>query len=78
MSGDYLYSELTGKVIGAAYGVYNTLGPGFLEQVYERALAHEARQRGLRVERQVPIEVRYDGVPVGEYRPSPKRYPVGK
>ena len=45
----------------------NTLGHGFLEKVYENALAHELGKAGLAVRRQVPIEVRYDGIVVGEY-----------
>ncbi len=59
--------EITEKVIGAAYKVANTLGCGFLEKVYENALAHELRKLGLKVLQQQPIEVRYDGVVVGYY-----------
>ena len=60
--------ELTGKVIGAFYTVYNTLGYGFLESVYSRALAIELRRRGLRVDREVSITVYYEGEVVGRYR----------
>ncbi|MFO7959292.1 MAG: GxxExxY protein [Candidatus Brocadiia bacterium] len=67
MNTDYKHGELTEQIIGAAYDVYNGLGHGFLEKVYENALAHEAAERGLQVARQVPIEVRYDGVVVGDY-----------
>ena len=49
--------ELTGKVIGGFYAVYNTLGYGFLEAVYTRAMVLELRRRGLRVEREVWIAV---------------------
>ncbi|MBL8826014.1 MAG: GxxExxY protein [Planctomycetaceae bacterium] len=59
--------ELTEKIIGAAYQVANTLGVGFLEKVYENALGHELRKRGLRVECQRPIGVYYDGIEVGCY-----------
>ena len=62
-----LYEELTEHIIGAAYEVYNQLGFGFLESVYERALAVELRIRGLAGAFQSPIEVRYKGVAVGEY-----------
>ena len=55
------------KVIGCAYAVSNTLGTGFLEKVYENALAHELRQAGLQVDQQHEIIVHYDGVVVGEY-----------
>lgn len=67
MSADYRHSDLTEKIIGAAYEVYNALGRGFLERVYENALALELRSRGLAVEAQRPIEVRYRGEAVGEY-----------
>jgi GxxExxY protein len=60
-------NELTRVVIGRAYIVANTLGTGFLEKVYENALAYEVRKAGLHVEQQKPIKVRYDGVIVGDY-----------
>ncbi|MDD2228116.1 MAG: GxxExxY protein [Candidatus Cloacimonetes bacterium] len=60
-------NELTELIIGAFYDVYNALGYGFLERVYENALKHELKKRGLRVESQKPIKVYYDGVIVGEY-----------
>lgn len=59
--------ELTSIIIGCAMTAHSTLGPGFLESVYERALAHELRKRGLRVECQTPVEVRYDNVVVGNF-----------
>ena len=49
-------------VLDAAFAVHNALGPGLLESVYEVVLAHELRQRGLEVERQKPIGIRYDGL----------------
>jgi GxxExxY protein len=60
-------TELTEKVIGAAFEVANTLGPGFLEKVYERALVRELALRGVRAEQQVGLKVMYKGEPVGEY-----------
>lgn len=59
--------EITKKIIGCAYAVSNVLGAGFLEKVYENALAHELAKSGLRVEQQRPITVTYDGVLVGDY-----------
>ena len=59
--------ELTERVIGCAMMVSNSLGCGFLEKVYENALAHELRKHGLCVQQQIPIEVSYDGVAVGVY-----------
>ncbi len=59
--------ELTEQVIGCAMKVHSTLGPGFLESVYRKALAHELRKAGLQVECERPITVYYDGVAVGDF-----------
>ncbi len=58
---------LSERIIGCAFQVSNTLGCGFLEKVYENALAHELRKNGVQVRQQEPIKVYYDGVVVGEY-----------
>jgi len=58
---------LTSKIIDCAYRVANELGSGFLEKVYENALAHELRKAGIKVEQQHGIVVLYDGVEVGDY-----------
>ena len=55
------------QVLGAAYVVLNTLGAGFVEKVYENALAWELRRMGLNVEQQHPVAVYYEGVVVGEF-----------
>jgi len=60
-------NQITEKVIGCAYQVGNGLGSGFLEKVYENALAHEIHKAGLHVAQQHPIRVSYDGVIVGDY-----------
>ena len=60
-------NAVTEQIIGAAYQVSNSLGAGFLEKVYENALEYELRKRGRRVQQQFPINVRYDGVIVGDY-----------
>jgi len=57
---------ITGKIIGSAYTVSNSLGIGFVEKVYENALAHEIRKIGLIVEQQARLKVVYDGVMVGD------------
>jgi len=59
--------ELTGRIIGCAMKVHRTLGNGFLESVYQNALAHELKKEGLDVECEVPLRVIYDGVVVGEF-----------
>jgi GxxExxY protein len=63
----YLHSETTDKIINAFYKVYNTLGYGFLEQVYEKAMMIELKKMGLDAQRQVPIKVYYEGEIVGDY-----------
>jgi len=61
------YREITGKIIQAAYAVYDYFGFGFLEKVYENALAIELRKMGLKAEQQKPIRVYYQEHLVGEY-----------
>lgn len=63
-------NAITEKIIGCAYKVMNELGCGFLEKVYENALAHEIKKLGLKVEQQKKIKVFYDGVEVGNYEPD--------
>lgn len=60
-------NQITQKIIGCAFTVGNKLGCGFLEKVYENALAHELRRARLRVETQFKINVYYDGIVVREY-----------
>lgn len=61
------HSELTGAVIGASYKVYNELGSGFLESVYEKALVIELQELGLKVESQVSLNVKYRDKIVGNF-----------
>jgi GxxExxY protein len=61
------HSNITGQIIQAFYSVYNTLGYGFLEKVYENALVIELRRQGLVVSAQQPISVYYQNQVVGEY-----------
>ena len=60
-------NEITYKINGAIFEVNRILGPGFLEKVYENALLIEIRERGLKVENQVSINVKYKGNNVGQY-----------
>ena len=57
---------LSYKIIGCAMEVYNTLGAGLLEAAYEKALIHELELNGLSVASQVPVEMNYKGVNLGE------------
>ena len=59
--------ELIRKVIGAAYKVHNTLGTGFLESVYEKALMIELKKDGLEVKRQSKMSVIYEGEVIGDF-----------
>ena len=63
----YKHEALTEEIIKAFFKVYNTLGYGFLEKVYENALAYELRRRNLSVSQQIPITVFYETVEVGHY-----------
>ena len=58
---------ITEKIIGCCYTVATALGNGFLEKVYENALAHELKKSGFRVLQQHPVKVMYDDVEVGDY-----------
>lgn len=60
--------ELSSRVIGAAIAVHTALGPGFIESVYENALAVELTARGIRFEQQKVILIRHRDVVVGEHR----------
>jgi GxxExxY protein len=64
---ELLHKELTDEIIKTFYDVYNELGYGFLEKVYQNSLYLELRARGFRVEAQKQIKVHYNGKEVGEY-----------
>ena len=66
-SDNYKHSEITEKIIKAFFVVYNTLGYGFLERVYENAMFIELMSMDIEVERQKQIIVYYEGKEVGEY-----------
>lgn len=64
---DLLFPEESYRIKGACLRVHNELGCGFLEKVYENALAIELQKQGLTVRQQVPVQVKYEGKPVGDY-----------
>ena len=64
---EILHKDLTETIIGAYYNVYNTLGYGFLEKVYETSMAIELDEFGLEFITQHPIDVYYKGQRVGKY-----------
>ena len=59
---------ITEKIIGCAINVHKQLGPGLLESIYESALKIELNKSGLELERQKRVDVRYDGIIIGEHR----------
>ena len=61
------YKELTEKIIGCAYRVYNKMGFGYLESVYEKCMLIELRKAGFDIESQKPIRVEYEGEVVGDF-----------
>lgn len=64
---EYLHQDITSAIIKAFYKVYNTLGYGFLEKVYENAMRIELIKSNLQVEQQKNIKVYYESEPVGDY-----------
>lgn len=64
---EILHRELSYAIIGSAMEVHKTLGPGYLEAVYQKALAYEFELRGIRYEEQKPLLVSYKDRLVGEY-----------
>ena len=57
-----LYKEESYKIVGAAFKVYNWLGPGFLEAVYQEALEIEFQRQGIPYEREKELKIQYDGI----------------
>ena len=64
---EYLHQDISDKIIKAFYNVFNTLGYGFLEKVYEKAMLIELRKLGLQAQNQFPIKVYYESELIGEY-----------
>lgn len=64
----YPHSDITEKIISASFEVYNRLGPGFLESVYENAIIIAMKKRSLLVEKQKIYMIKYDNEIIGEYR----------
>lgn len=65
-----LYQDLTYKVRGLMFKVYNELGFGHKEKVYQKALCHELVKNNVRFEQEKALDVIYDGIKVGTYRPD--------
>jgi GxxExxY protein len=65
---ELVHGDLTRQIIGAFYDVYNALGQGFVEAVYQRAMPVALAARGIECQREVPLSVSYKGVNVGEFR----------
>ena len=61
------HEEITHKIIGSAYKVFNALGFGFLESVYKKAIIIELTKNNLKVEEEKPLKVYYDGQVVGDF-----------
>jgi iron complex transport system substrate-binding protein len=55
-------NDISGQIVDAAFHIHSKLGPGLLESVYEAILAKELERRGLRVERQRPVPIEFDGM----------------
>lgn len=64
---EYLHQDITKRIIRCFYNVYNELGFGFLEKVYENALCYELKKANLKCHNQYPVDVYYDKLKVGQY-----------
>lgn len=67
---DLLYADITYRIRGAIFSVYNELGYGHKEQVYQKALAKELKERNIQYKKEVSLNVKYKGEKVGNYRPD--------
>lgn len=65
---NYKYKEITGEIIGASMKVHSTLGNGFQEVIYQRALAIEMKKSGLSYQRELEMQIYYDGQDIGTRR----------
>lgn len=68
MGSSLLHADVTERLLAAAFAVHRELGPGFLEAVYEAALAHELQLRGIAFARQVEVPIIFRGEQVGRHR----------
>jgi iron complex transport system substrate-binding protein len=55
-------NSISGTIVDAAFHIHSRLGPGLLDSVYEVVLAHELQKRGLKVERQKPVPIEFEGI----------------
>ena len=62
-----VYPELSFKIIGIAFNVYNDLGYGYQEKYYQKAIALDLNQGGIKYEREIPIKLEYKGEKIGKY-----------
>lgn len=58
-------NEIGTIILDCAFRVHRTLGPGLFESVYETCLCHELTERGVTIERQIPLPLKYDGIKIG-------------
>ncbi len=65
---EYLHAELTSKIIRSFYHLHRKLGPGFLEGIYQNAVVVDLESNGMRVEKEKPVEIFYNGALVGNHR----------
>jgi GxxExxY protein len=59
-------NEIARDIVDSAYQIHKKLGPGLLESVYETVLAYKLEERGLKVERQIPVPIAYEGISFNE------------
>lgn len=64
---ELIYPELSYKIVGCSYSVYNELGSGYIEKYYERALKLEFNKQGIKYQNQIPIKLTYNNKSIGKY-----------
>jgi GxxExxY protein len=64
---DLLYPELSYQIIGVLFDVYNTLGYGYQEKYYQRAISNRFKKINLSLKEQVPVEIKFQGNEIGKY-----------
>lgn len=67
---DLLYADLTYRIRGVVFTVYNELGYGHKENVYQQALIHELEEKNISFKKEISLKVKYKSVVVGNYRPD--------
>lgn len=64
---ELIYPKLSYKIIGALFSVYNSLGAGYTEKYYQRAVAEALKKEGIKFSREIPVKLQFDGATIGHH-----------